>query len=722
MAATSIGPIGARQINNNLYVGRSDLTTIQSAVTFAVRLAPASYVVVIPFEYVGTDLISAVTGGADQVEIIDQRSGQQQSYYWNVTSGQYLPRRMQQASGFVSLGQPSVIPTGSAAFYFVPSGTAGAGTAHIDVTANPGMGMPALNINGVPSDGTPFVTFMRLQTSTAAPGITLGVPEVEMPSQLALFNGNFDSFNLWVGDFYLPGNKGMTVWARADEDAIDFQGQTIGGAYDQTIRLNFLGGDVEIGPITFDASGNIIGAAAIAMTGDLTGVVNITASGDLDVDSITANDADFAACAVNNSPVRTFANTPDGPGEGMVWPPDGIPVSLGDHWQNPSIDPDSLVTWPTAGIPVSTGSEWGTPINPADVARLSLANVFTGSTQTMQDILSNSIETDGTSNQPARTGARLDFLTDHARHISISSGTTAPGGLRFIGLKNDGTAYTEYMTLDGTGAYLTTPAGTGFNITAPAGVNVNGNILSTQTGVGPLYGSIASAPNLASGQRITSLIGVSNTTAQTLGLGFYNGGSAPANYGFFNLGGTAGETRFDQAGNWTMPGMLASLGVNLSSAGVVSGLVRITTNGGAAYIDLFGPNTTTPGSAVFRTTTSDGGSILNSLILSSNGATVNGNLVANSSTAYLANAATPSAARVVAGFATLVNGTATVTFAKPFAAGQVYVFLSVIGAGAVGATTTPQVWVFGASNTAITINASSATANNTVFYTVYGNP
>ena len=577
---TSIGPIGARQINNNLYVGRSDLTTIQSAVTAAVAIG--SSCVVIPAGYTGADAISAITGGNAAVYLSDQRGTSPQNYTWN--GANYVPADFVQAQGFVTKGQPAV-PAGSAALYYVPTGTTGAGTAHIDFAANPGMGMPSLNFNGVPSDGSPFVTFMRLQAATSAPGINVGVPEVEMPSQLSLFNGGFDSWNAWIGDFYLPGNKGMTIWARADENAIDFQGETIGGAYDQTIRLNYLGGNVQIGPIIFSAIGDIVGV------------------GDIAASSIAADDADFDTCEVNNSPVRTFANTPDGPGEGMVWPPDGVPVSLGDHWQNPSIDPATLATWPAvgipvstgngwgtsiapgslatypaAGIPVSTGSAWGTPINPADLPRLSLANIFTGSTQTMQDIISSSIETDGTSNQPARTGARLDFLTDHARHISISSGTTAPGGLRFIGLKSDGTAYTEYMTLDSTGAYLTTPAGTAFNITAPAGLNLTGPF------------------------------------------------------------------------------------------------------------------------------------------------TASGNIVANSSTAYLANAATPTAARVVAGFATLVNGTATVTFAKPFAAGQVYVFLSVIGAGAVGATTTPQVWVFGASNTAITINASSATANNTVFYTVYGNP
>jgi hypothetical protein len=93
------------------------------------------------------------------------------------------------------------------------------------------------------------------------------------------------------------------------------------------------------------------------------------------VGDVSAANADFVTCEVGSSPVRTFANTPDGPGEDMVWPPIGIPLSLGDHWQNPSIDPDSLVTWPAAGVPVSTGSAWATPIDPASLATWPAAGV-----------------------------------------------------------------------------------------------------------------------------------------------------------------------------------------------------------------------------------------------------------------------------------------------------------------------------------------------------------
>ena len=54
---TSIGPIGARQINQSLYVGHSDLTTIQSAVTAAASIG-GQFVIVIPFDYAGSDTIA----------------------------------------------------------------------------------------------------------------------------------------------------------------------------------------------------------------------------------------------------------------------------------------------------------------------------------------------------------------------------------------------------------------------------------------------------------------------------------------------------------------------------------------------------------------------------------------------------------------------------------------------------------------------------------------
>jgi hypothetical protein len=85
--------------------------------------------------------------------------------------------------------------------------------------------------------------------------------------------------------------------------------------------------------------------------------------------AIASPSANFAACEVGNSPVRTFANTPDGP-EGPDYPPAGIGVSTGTAWDVDSIDPATLATYPAAGIAVSDGDAWGTPIDPASVPLL----------------------------------------------------------------------------------------------------------------------------------------------------------------------------------------------------------------------------------------------------------------------------------------------------------------------------------------------------------------
>lgn len=96
-------------------------------------------------------------------------------------------------------------------------------------------------------------------------------------------------------------------------------------------------------------------------------------------DSVEANTATFDSCIVHESPVRTFANTPGGGDIAMVWPEIGIPVSEGDHWQDPSIDPATLATWPEAGVPVSTGTSWvTTSIPPSSIAMLNATQTFNG--------------------------------------------------------------------------------------------------------------------------------------------------------------------------------------------------------------------------------------------------------------------------------------------------------------------------------------------------------
>jgi hypothetical protein len=431
---TSIGPIGARQINQSLYVGHSDLTTIQSAVTAAASIG-GQFVIVIPFDYAGSDTIAAVTGGSSSIEILDQRLSQTQTYIWSGTA--YGPADFIQQKGYVTSGMPAIPPASALVLGFDPPGTLGAGTARLDVCANPGMGMPAFQLTGIPSNGTASQAFLRTEVSGVGNYPAAGLPQIEMPVQLGLFNEGFNNYNLWTGGGYITGGQGMTVWAKAAENAIDLQGLTIGGAYDQTIRLNLLGGGVQIGPITFDGAGNIVGVTGMLGVTSI-GAVNFISSG-----VVMANDIQATTCEVDSSPVRTFANTPDGPGQGMVWPTEGIAVSLGSTWQNPSINPASLATWPAAGIPVSTGSAWGTSLAPGSLATYPAAGiaVSTGSAWALS-LSPTSVATWPAAGIPVSTGSAWTTPIDPTTVVVVN----AQGHAQISGTFTAGTAFSLLPT------------------------------------------------------------------------------------------------------------------------------------------------------------------------------------------------------------------------------------------------------------------------------------
>jgi hypothetical protein len=578
---TSIGPIAARQINHSLYVGQSDLTMIQSAVTVAARIG-GFFTVVIPFDYTGGDSVATVTGGNASIEIIDQRGYQSQTYTWSGT--QYTPQMFLQDSGFISMGKPASIPPASAAFYFDPTGTAGVGTAHIDFFANPGMGMPSLNFAGHPSDGTDPITFMRLQNSTA--GFTpAGIPQLDAQVQLGLFNEGFDSFNLWVGGGYITGSQGMTIWAKAAENAIDFQGQTIGGAYDQAIRLNYLGGPIRLGTnIVVNSGGNVLGISSMS-------AVNVMVSG-----FVAASDMEAQTCVVDNSPVRTFANTPDGPGQGMVWPPIGIAVSAGDHWQDPSIDPASLATWPTAGYAVSTGTTWAASIAPTLVPLRNQVNAFT---------------------LPQQFAAGLGPIFG-----GVPAADYGGNGL-YLGWDNNGTGGSDFICQPGTGIagfnwWAATSAGVlsnlmgldhSGNLTVPGSLNATTQINVAATTTHLILDTVITAhPN--------SRFGSLNLASTALRGGFQFDGyssdfSQAASYLIMWQDAQGVHSQFP-VGDVTMN---AGLGITGSSG--VSGASRLNLSGvsGVGFLDAFGVSTTLLGSITFRGMHSDGTALTNYLTL-----------------------------------------------------------------------------------------------------------
>ena len=361
-AITNTGPIGIEQINQTFYVwgGGVGFDTIQAAVDFCrVYNAGIGEIQVIHGHPYGEN-IGAIAGGSIGIIIIDNRDGHDQRWNWNGTN--FVPTYFMQLAGFVAEGSPQRLPA-SILMGFAPTGDNGRGTGNLTVTANPSEPMPALNISLNPQNGDPLRTFMRCDMDAAEN------PRIQIPAAIEVYSDPAfpGKFNMWVGESVdFTGSKGMYIWAKPDEDAIDFQGETVTGTFDQTIRLNLLGGDVILGM-----------NAAITEAGELScEAANV--AGNITAGAIHASDAVFETCEVDNSPVRTFANTADGPSQGMIWPEFGIPVSEGDHWRDPSIDPATLATYPAVGIAVSTGTAWTFSIDPATIPRLNMANVFTG--------------------------------------------------------------------------------------------------------------------------------------------------------------------------------------------------------------------------------------------------------------------------------------------------------------------------------------------------------
>ena len=612
---TSIGPIGARQINNNLYVGQNDLTTIQAAVTVAAKNI-GIFTVIIPPEYAGTDTIATVTGGANNIQIIDQRLAQSQVFIWNGV--QFVAEAFIQDSGFISLGPPAYFPQGSAAFYFYPAGTSGVGTAHLDFYANPGQGMPALNIVGNPSDGTPLWTFLRCDYDA------LKNPRLQIPSAVEVYTpAGMNNYNMWIGaNRDLAGAQGMSIWGRPSANAIDLQGETLqddstSGTYNQAIRLNFLGGNVLLGPVvTVDPLGNITG-----------------------VNHLTAVDAQFATCEVANSPVRTFANSPDT--EGPSFPPAGIGISTGTAWDIESIDPATLATWPPAGIAVSTGTAWDTPINAADLAHLSLANIFTAA-QTVQGnltVVGNTTITNiegifrATANfgggTTAPTGGGLQIGWNLANGVGetdfINSHAAVGGGFYWYNVA-PGTAMTSAtptaMTLDSAANLINAGNHTTGTLTARGGLLANGFIPtpSAQAGIYAGLGSDAQSPVITwidagapADAKVWTAVAFANSTL---------------NFLCFNDALTANNPWMTVTRVGAVPSLIslnAAIGVsgmsNLSGGLVITGFgtaslanaLHLGSTGGLNYFDSLGPSATVTGTTLFRGVSSNS-SIVNLLL------------------------------------------------------------------------------------------------------------
>jgi hypothetical protein len=357
---TLIAPTQTQQINRALYVGKGYLRTIQSAVDFAATHDDQNFRVIIPAGYTGVDTIASIVRGTPTITLVDERVGPAIFYQW---AGTYIP--VVSVNGITT----AITVLNMQGFNFTieglpPAPTTGNGqsfdTQYVGITA--AVGQDTTGTTGQTGGNGGEVVITGAHGGRAPVGSTNG-------------NGG----NLILGGGY-PGRGAGTAGVPGDvliqssgTGQVPIGRTFIGGTDSTNATVILAGGDLSAPNLTvangIAAGGDITVIGNVTASGDITASGDLTAEGNLTVEGdISADFADLAECNVDNSPVRTFANTPDGPGQGMVWPTIGIPVSQGDAWQDPSIDPATLATYPPVGLARSTGQAWTASIDPTTLA------------------------------------------------------------------------------------------------------------------------------------------------------------------------------------------------------------------------------------------------------------------------------------------------------------------------------------------------------------------
>lgn len=450
MAMTEVAPFTTQQINSLFYVGEGALLTIQEAVDFAVAQG-GSYRVIIPAGYQGSDTIAAVTGGSASVILEDQRVTNPLFYLWSNTA--YV-------GGVLSLN--GIMPADAT----IETAGHSLTIEHVPSPATPASGLNA--------DGHLFIYCNSGQDTSGVTGQT----------------GGYGAFG------YLAGGPGGAAPA----------GSTNGAGGD----LNIRGGWAGTGAGTPGSPGNVHIQDPFNSPGPA-GVTFIGGGGTDDATiiepggALSSPSADFAACQVANSPVRTFANTPD----------------------------SELEVYPPVGVAVSTGTAWGASINPATLALTNKANTFTGdqtvtgnlsvsATVTAEDAALTTCEVNGS---PVRTFANTTIpdpaniaYTDEANVFSaaqeinalltVSSITTdsivSESG-QFDDLTVNGSEVRTFANTPDQGGATYPPAGIGVSTGTAWGTSIDPTTLALKASLAAVattgnYNDLAGTPTIPAAQ------------------------------------------------------------------------------------------------------------------------------------------------------------------------------------------------------------------------------
>ena len=498
-ATVGVSPVRGPRINQNLYVGQAGIRSIQAAVNYAAADG-GIFVVVIPFGYNPADLISAVVNGSASIILSDQRGNNGQSYLWSGSA--YIPADFRQMSGFSTIGPATAYIDGSVTIDFEPSlnrtkilsrsNNAALGQFEISAaTSNADGGfetyivmdgltaqifLPIVASEPVTApcyyataeattliDGSASLEFEpslnRTKILSRSNNSALGQFEISAATRNA--DGGFETYLVMdelTAQIFLPIVASEPVTAPCYIANAPFTSHADGSAsleFEPSLnRTKILSrsnnanlGQFEVSAATSNADGGFKTYLVIdGLTAQIELPVSIT--GDLSVSgTITA-----PACAINGSPVRTMANTPNAIPQ--VYPGAGLGVSTGSAWGT-SIDPTTLqgkltltttgtsgaatlvgntlnipayagggMVYPGAGLGVSTGSAWGTSIDPTTLqGKLTLTTIGSSGPATLVGT---------TLNVPAYTapaqaypGAGIGVSTGSAWGASIDPATLA---------------------------------------------------------------------------------------------------------------------------------------------------------------------------------------------------------------------------------------------------------------------------------------------------------
>jgi hypothetical protein len=342
-----VAPITIQQVNRELYVGEGYLLTIQEAVDFAATNNDARFIVIIPPDYLGTELISSIVRGAATITLADRRLAQTQNYSWNGIN--YVPSGIHEMGDIKSDNEITggvVRATRSDIAAAQPQTTYLEFVHTLQQARVVGTGVNPTTVAGVRLDGessdySQGITYLECTPTgtTMANDVTVngditGISQITSPIVRATQSGIGEAQPQTAYlEFDHPDNQARLMGTGPDPATI--AGVRLDGeSSDYSESLNYLYCTPQDGctfPVDLTVEGEL--SASSATISDFT--ASAINADTITTPSLTALAGEFDTCLVADSPVRTFANSPDGGGGGgMEWPPAGIAVSTGTSWDD----------------------------------------------------------------------------------------------------------------------------------------------------------------------------------------------------------------------------------------------------------------------------------------------------------------------------------------------------------------------------------------------------